>query len=155
MASSQLTTSGTGTALGEDISSAGGDATKNQEQLDRIVLGYLKRKGYRLTEDAFKREARLQTLNELSCELQPGADASIPNYVLYYSQAEQGDPGVYQRSFEALRRWLDTSLDMYRVSEASLHRILRDSCVMMTSRNCELLYFQCLHMSIWKCCQKD
>ena len=90
----------------------------NQEQIDRIVLSYLKRKGYRTAEDALKREARLQTLGELSCELQPGTDASITDYVLYYSQAEQSDPRVYQRSFASLLRWLDTSLDMYRVGDA-------------------------------------
>jgi transcription initiation factor TFIID subunit 5 len=102
--------------FGSDGSAADELSPANQEQLDRVVLTYLKRKGYRTTEDAFKREARLQTLGELSCELQPGTDASITDYVLYYSQAEQSDPRVYQRSFASLLRWLDTSLDMYRVS---------------------------------------
>ncbi|RKP09368.1 WD40-repeat-containing domain protein [Thamnocephalis sphaerospora] len=115
MASSNATAATAAAAtLADSAHLAGGESSASQEQLDRIVLGYLKRKGYRLAEDAFKREARLQTLGELSCELQPGADASIPNYVLYYSQTEQGEPGVYRRSFDGLRRWLDTSLDMYR-----------------------------------------
>ncbi|KAI9596021.1 WD40-repeat-containing domain protein [Syncephalis fuscata] len=108
----------------------------NQEQIDRIVLTYLKRKGYRTAEDAFKREARLQTLGELSCELQPGTDASITDYVLYYSQAEQSDPRVYQRSFASLLRWLDTSLDMYRPElRATLFPIFAHVYLEMLSKN--------------------
>jgi hypothetical protein len=129
----------------------------NQEQLDRIVLTYLKRKGYRLAEDAFKREARLQTLGELSCELQPGTDASITDYVLYYSQAEQSDPRVYQRSFASLLRWLDTSLDMYRVS-SNLHAYSYGPSNQPTGISISLSYapryFQYLLMSIWKCCPR-
>ncbi|RKP27510.1 WD40-repeat-containing domain protein [Syncephalis pseudoplumigaleata] len=123
-------------ALGGDAPAGDELSAAHQEQLDRVVLAYLKRKGYRTAEDAFKREARLQTLGELSCELQPGADASITDYVLYYSQAEQSDPRVYQRSFASLLRWLDTSLDMYRPElRATLFPIFAHVYLEMLSKN--------------------
>ena len=110
---------------GADVSNGPG---KNQESdaskkhVERIVLQYLQSKGYTSAEQALREDARLDSDNEISLEDlanvfpsdEIGTDINVPSWILMYNQAEQGNPDIYSQSYGNLRRWIDTSLDMYK-----------------------------------------
>ncbi|KAJ2159268.1 Transcription initiation factor TFIID subunit 5 [Coemansia sp. RSA 552] len=101
---------------------AGADGRQaSQKQVEKIVLQYLKSKGYRNAEKALRSDATLDgaetTLGDLATAFpagEMGLDASVPDWVLFYSEAEQGNPDAYSQSYRELRRWIDSSLDVYK-----------------------------------------
>ncbi|KAJ1993654.1 Transcription initiation factor TFIID subunit 5 [Coemansia umbellata] len=103
-------------------SSAGaGGRNASQKHIEKIVLQYLKSKGYKDAEKALRENAMLDTaettLGDLSNAFpasEVGSDASVPNWILFYNEAEQGNPDAYSQSYKELRRWIDNSLDVYK-----------------------------------------
>lgn len=55
-----------------------------EEELNRIVLSYLKKKGYRNAEAAFKSESKTQSLQEMVNGQENDLDVSISNHVFLY-----------------------------------------------------------------------
>ncbi|KAJ1974924.1 Transcription initiation factor TFIID subunit 5 [Dimargaris xerosporica] len=90
------------------------DGRTDHPDVDRIVLQYLKTKGYTKAATSLQSEASVQTLTQLSDQFQPHQDVSLPNYILFYNEAEQGNPDAYQESYSLLRQWVDRSLDLYQ-----------------------------------------
>ncbi|KAJ1879082.1 Transcription initiation factor TFIID subunit 5, partial [Coemansia sp. S17] len=95
--------------------------TGPQKQVEKVVLQFLKTKGYREAEKALRADAKLSgqesTLGDLSQTFpgsEMGSDASVPNWILFYNEAEEGNPDAYNQSYGALRRWIDSSLDVYK-----------------------------------------
>ncbi|KAJ1857453.1 Transcription initiation factor TFIID subunit 5 [Coemansia sp. RSA 1822] len=93
----------------------------SQKQVEKIVLQYLKTKGYRNAEKALREDAIMDgaetTIGDLASVFpasEMGSDANVPEWVLFYSEAEQGNPDAYSQSYRELRRWTDSSLDVYR-----------------------------------------
>ncbi|ORY00702.1 WD40 repeat-like protein [Basidiobolus meristosporus CBS 931.73] len=82
---------------------------------DKVVLSYLSKKGYRQTETMLRHEAKVQSLNELvATDFTSQDEASVPDYLLFYNEAEQGNPDAYGDSYLSLRRWIENSLDLYK-----------------------------------------
>ncbi|KAJ1734673.1 Transcription initiation factor TFIID subunit 5 [Coemansia biformis] len=119
---------GAGGAGSSAASAAGGGGNSNgstkhasQKQREKIVLQYLKTKGYRNAEKALREDALLDgdesTLGALAAAFpasEMGADASVPSWILLFSEAEQGNPDAHCQSYRELRRWIDSSLDVYK-----------------------------------------
>lgn len=89
----------------------------NPDEANAIVLNYLRKMGYRQTEQLFKEEAHVAGLETLAFELRNDQDASITNYLLF-----SGSPGQevsssfasYEQAYQKLRQWANESLDLYR-----------------------------------------
>ncbi|KAI8320440.1 WD40 repeat-like protein [Martensiomyces pterosporus] len=93
----------------------------SQKQIEKIVLQYLKDKGYKDAEKALREDAKLDgaetTLSDMASAFpagEVGSDASVPSWILFYNEAEQGNPDAYNQSYGELRRWIDSSLDVYK-----------------------------------------
>lgn len=88
-------------------------APQTQQEVDRIVLNYLNQKGYKQAEYVLKREANLMTMEELeaSFPLEQGG----PIYVMPFEKAEMTSPDAYDVAYSSLRRWVENSLDLYKV----------------------------------------
>ncbi|KAJ1825030.1 Transcription initiation factor TFIID subunit 5 [Coemansia sp. RSA 2671] len=99
----------------------GGARQGSQKHIEKVVLHYLKRKGYRGAENALRSDAKLigqeSTLGDLAQAFpgsEVGSDASVPNWILFYNESEEGNPDAYNQSYGELRRWIDSSLDVYK-----------------------------------------
>ncbi|KAJ1922302.1 Transcription initiation factor TFIID subunit 5 [Mycoemilia scoparia] len=100
----------------------GKDSEQTNKHVEMILAQYLKSKGYASAEQALREDASLDQEKEISLEElakifpneEIGSDINIPSWVLMYNQAEQGNPDAYAQSYGELRRWIDTSLDMYK-----------------------------------------
>ncbi|KAI8578790.1 hypothetical protein K450DRAFT_245543 [Umbelopsis ramanniana AG] len=90
--------------------------THSSQELDHIVAQYLQKKGYRQTEAMLRREASSKTipLSEMSSRFRPQDDPSMSDHVLFYSEAEAGNPDAYDISYKSLRGWIENSLDWYK-----------------------------------------
>lgn len=94
---------------------------QTQQEVDRIVLNYLNQKGYRQAEIALKREANLLTLEEQAAALAAkdkeiaGAATSAGPPQPTHDKNEMGDPDAYDQAYSSLRRWIENSLDLYKV----------------------------------------
>ncbi|KAJ2808725.1 Transcription initiation factor TFIID subunit 5 [Coemansia guatemalensis] len=118
------TANGGASGLGAGSSNNNNNSNKNQapsKQIEKIVLQYLKSKGYKDAEKALREDAMLEgndsTLGDLASAFpasEMGADASVPSWILFYNEAEQGNPDAYRQSYRELRRWIDSSLDAYK-----------------------------------------
>ncbi|GBG86240.1 hypothetical protein CBR_g41144, partial [Chara braunii] len=84
-----------------------------EEDYDRIVLAYLKRKGYKNAEAALKEESKTQPLSEAAGDRQLSLDTSIANHIYFFSRSDNG-PGKYKENYGRLRSWVQSSLDLYK-----------------------------------------
>ena len=94
---------------------------QTQQEVDRIVLNYLNQKGYKQAEIALKREANLLTLEEQAAALAAkdkeatGAPTPAGPPQPTHDKNEMGDPDAYDQAYSSLRRWIENSLDLYKV----------------------------------------
>ncbi|KAJ1950121.1 Transcription initiation factor TFIID subunit 5 [Linderina macrospora] len=114
-----------GDASGNAAAATSGSSTAktraSQKQVEKIVLQYLQDKGYKEAEKALRSDAKLEGSESTLADLaggfpanEVGSDASVPSWVLFYNEAEQGNPDAYNQSYGSLRRWIDSSLDVYK-----------------------------------------
>jgi transcription initiation factor TFIID subunit 5 len=89
-------------------------AASAPDPLDRVVLRYLQKRGYKDAEKALLSEAKLQSLSQMALVPHLGADASISDHILYYNEADC-DPGALMQGYRLLRDWVHNSLDAYKV----------------------------------------
>ena len=85
-----------------------------EEPLDRIVLRYLQKRGYKDAEKAFLKDSKSQKLSEMALVPHLGPDAAISDHILYYNEADS-DPEVLVEGYRLLREWTHHSLDLYKV----------------------------------------
>ena len=104
--------------------------------LDRIVLRYLQKRGYKDAENALKAEAKIQSLSQMALVPHLGPDASISDHILYYNE-ENCDPNALVQGYRMLREWVHNSLDLYKVREARL----REKNLALTRNSPSLLCF--------------
>jgi transcription initiation factor TFIID subunit 5 len=88
---------------------------ESAEEIDKIVLFYLNKKGYKNAEAVFKQESRVSTIEDLEQEITQELDASVSNFILFHQQEELNNPAVYEQSYGKLKRWIEDSLDLYKV----------------------------------------
>eukprot|EP00854_Cymbomonas_tetramitiformis_P019465 gene19465-23274_t len=93
---------------------------KKQEAVDdrdmvfeSAVLKYLKQKGYKSAEEAFKHEAKVHSSEHMAIHHTLDVDTSVTNQVLFYN-SEENDPNRYKESYSKLRDWVESSLDQYK-----------------------------------------
>lgn len=82
------------------------------QDLDLVVLNYLKAKGYKQAEKMFKQEAKVQTLSSLVHEVSVDMDTTVLNYITFYNSKEKAKD--YATSYASLLEWVHSSLDLYR-----------------------------------------
>jgi hypothetical protein len=87
----------------------------NHASIELAVLKYLMKKGYKSAEDAFRAESKVYPTNEqMALTATLDMDTSVTNQILFYNQ-EESNPRRYIYSYQKLREWVDTSLDLYKV----------------------------------------
>jgi transcription initiation factor TFIID subunit 5 len=81
----------------------------SDKQLERIVLGYLRQKGYKSSLQTFVREAKLDSVR---AELVPGQDADVGAFLV---EIERDRSAIsWLKSYQDLEQWADCSLDAYK-----------------------------------------
>ncbi|KAI9092431.1 WD40-repeat-containing domain protein [Phlyctochytrium arcticum] len=91
------------------------DGRQSQEQSDRLVAAYLKSRGYRNAESLFRKEANVASTDSPVLPDVIKGEASIPEFILFYNEAEASNPNAYERSYERLRKWIDDSIEKYKM----------------------------------------
>eukprot|EP00250_Pteridium_aquilinum_P012760 c20924_g1_i1 orf=85-2091(+) len=82
----------------------------DEEQIEKAVLAYLQKKGYRQAEQAFQEEHLKSALNSTSSAK---TDPDIANQILRYSKSDNV-PMLYKEAYGKLRTWVHSSLDLYK-----------------------------------------
>ena len=96
------------------MADAAAAAAAAKEPLDRIVLRYLQKRGYKDAMKALQEEAKIQSLNQMALVPHLGPDAAISDHILYYNEADC-DPNALVQGYRMLREWVHNSLDLYKV----------------------------------------
>ncbi|CAN4099862.1 unnamed protein product [Withania somnifera] len=94
----------------------------DEEEIEKAVVAYLKKKGFKQTEFSFQEEQQLNKNNSSSIHNNNSAnsqiDPDITKKILSFSEYET-DPERYQEEYSKLRSWAYSSLDSYK------HELLR------------------------------
>jgi transcription initiation factor TFIID subunit 5 len=62
--------------------------------------------GYKNAESALRSESKVKTLDVLAEDAKVQAnEASIPEFVLFYNEAEANNPTAYEQSYGVIRKW--------------------------------------------------
>ena len=88
--------------------------TMDDNEVNKIVLGYLHKKGYKQTETQFKEESRTTSLENAAFDIKNDQDSTVANYILFHHSGEPTNSSVYERSYSELKRWIENSLDLYK-----------------------------------------
>eukprot|EP00775_Hariotina_reticulata_P003882 gene3882-4137_t len=83
------------------------------QDIDYIVLQYLKKKGYHNAEHIFRHESKFDNDDKLS-SLNHQLDAENGLQDLLFSYAAESNPQHYVDEFDSLVDWVDSSLDLYK-----------------------------------------
>eukprot|EP00771_Trimastix_marina_P001690 gnl/Trimastix_PCT/2781.p1 GENE.gnl/Trimastix_PCT/2781~~gnl/Trimastix_PCT/2781.p1 ORF type:complete len:655 (+),score=178.70 gnl/Trimastix_PCT/2781:56-2020(+) len=88
--------------------------SKRDQQIDKLVLAYLKKRGYSHAEHWLRQEAKgIQTV-EAACEaINFDAESSIVNSIMFFSNSEN-NPAYYFEKYSQLCNWVYESLDRYK-----------------------------------------
>ncbi|KAJ1567552.1 Transcription initiation factor TFIID subunit 5, partial [Nowakowskiella sp. JEL0078] len=89
-------------------------------KVDMAVDSYLRSKGYINAAQSLRNEANLQphieSLKDVQASLKTAMpEISIPDYILFYNANEANNKSVYEDSFESYRKWIDESVDVYKI----------------------------------------
>ncbi|XP_049410385.1 transcription initiation factor TFIID subunit 5-like [Solanum stenotomum] len=94
----------------------------DEEEIEKAVVAYLKKKGFKQTEIAFQEEQQLNKNSSSSIHNNNSAnsqiDPDLTKKILSFSEFETG-PQRYQEEYSKLRSWAYSSLDLYK------HELLR------------------------------
>jgi len=106
------------------------------KDVDLVVLGYLKKRGFKQAENAFKSEAKVQTVEDIAFTTELEDNVSVANYIMFYNTSETA-PEKYHESYIILREWIyNSSLDMFRPEILALLYPLFVHCYLdLISRN--------------------
>ncbi|XP_071737396.1 transcription initiation factor TFIID subunit 5-like [Rutidosis leptorrhynchoides] len=80
-----------------------------EEELDKAVFTYLKKRGFTQTELVFQQEKQ----NKNNKSDTDGSDTDVTKQILTFSQSEN-IPALYQDGYSKLRSWTYSSLDLYK-----------------------------------------
>lgn len=101
---------------------------KFNEEMHLSVLSFIKKLGYRQTEQIFKDEARNAGIETIAFELRAEQDSSLQPSILLEklnessqklsefeaSDSAKGSDSIYEVMFAKLKKWVYNSLDIYR-----------------------------------------
>eukprot|EP00124_Ichthyophonus_hoferi_P000169 Ihof_evm6s6 gene=Ihof_evmTU6s6 len=97
-------------------------ATSNvkDEDMDKIVMAYLTKKGYANAQSALRKDSKhVATLDQITFDNLAESEASVTNYVLFYNSSENS-PRRYEESYTEIKNWIEGALEMYRVELAKV-----------------------------------
>ncbi|RKP00540.1 hypothetical protein CXG81DRAFT_13128 [Caulochytrium protostelioides] len=77
---------------------------------DRIVAQYLRSRGYTAAAETLK----LANANHIANEAHVG-EFSVEDYILFYNENEAQNAQAYEQSYALFRKWVDDSLEVYRL----------------------------------------
>lgn len=86
------------------------------EDIEKAVIAYLKKKGFKQTELAFQEEQQQQSKNSSS---NSQTDPDVAKLILSFSSEAESLPAQFHDGYSKLRSWAYNSLDLYR------HELLR------------------------------
>ncbi|XP_062164343.1 transcription initiation factor TFIID subunit 5 [Alnus glutinosa] len=91
-----------------------------EDQIEKFVAAYLKKKGFKQAEHAFQEERQQQSSknNSSSSTTNSLSDPDLAKHLLAFSELENG-PARYHDGYSKFRSWTYTSLDLYK------HELLR------------------------------
>lgn len=112
----------------ESSSEANNSGNKLNEEMHSSVLAFIKKLGYRQTEQIFRDEARNAGIETIAFELRAEQDSSLQPSILLekmsdnihkISEIEGGESSkngdsTYEIMFAQLKKWTYNSLDIYR-----------------------------------------
>lgn len=83
------------------------------EEINLVVMNYLKKKGYTHSLKQFEEEASVASLPSLAQQVQqdPG---SITNYILFHNAKKESTAEDYENSYTTLKDWVNASLNANR-----------------------------------------
>ena len=84
----------------------------SEHEMDLMVLRYLEKKKYSSASQALRKEASLESIRSQAIKKDLALSASVKDYILFYGDTS---PQRHSESYMALRSWIDSSLDMYKV----------------------------------------
>ncbi|KAJ3108089.1 hypothetical protein HDU97_002324 [Phlyctochytrium planicorne] len=81
-----------------------------------LLQEYLRSRGFNATEATLRNEAKTRSLASLREEADSfKEEVSVPEFILTYNESEANNPSAYDQSYGRLRRWIEDSLDMYKL----------------------------------------
>ncbi|KAJ3032289.1 Transcription initiation factor TFIID subunit 5 [Rhizophlyctis rosea] len=92
--------------------------------IERKVADYLRAHGYHQTAEQLTQEVLTKSAAQLSAESKEFAAGpssastptpSIPDFLLVYNENEANNPNAYEQSYNRLRKWVDNSIDVYKI----------------------------------------
>ena len=103
---------------------AAAGANHHADLADQIVLHFLKERGYAAAEQALKQDVQPQSLDEIYLDaiIDQTAAQSVTNTIFFWNQKEAGNVDAYARSYAHLARFIESSLDLYKVCPVVLQR---------------------------------
>ena len=110
------------------------DSKAAAQLTDHIVVNYLSKRGFKGAENLLRQEAKLKNANLPHLE-----QDSITNFVLFYNEDEVNNPKAYDISYSRLVKWVEDSIDIYKVCLPKL----------MNSWDCEGFCIQSLCTHFW------
>ena len=90
-----------------------------EEEINAVVLNYLKKKGYTHSLKWFEQEAPVATLPELAQKVQHDP-ASITNYILFHNTKKESTAADYESNYASLKEWVNASLNVNRAELKSV-----------------------------------
>ena len=84
---------------------------KEKINVDEIVCNYLTKRGFKNSVNSLRQEAKLNKTSQLKQQTQN----SITNFLLFYNEDEVNNPNAYDASYSKLIKWVDDSIDIYKV----------------------------------------
>ncbi|KAK3036809.1 hypothetical protein RJ639_030501 [Escallonia herrerae] len=86
----------------------------DEEEIEKTVIAYLKKKGFKQTELAFQQEQHHSTKTAYSSNsANSHTDPDIAHQILSFSEL-QSVPAQYEEGYSKLRSWTYSSLDLYK-----------------------------------------
>jgi transcription initiation factor TFIID subunit 5 len=88
----------------------------DEEEVEKAVLSYLKKKGFKQTELAFHEEQLLLHAKNSSSNSSANSqtDPDIVKHILSFVSESETIPALYQDGYSKLRTWTYSSLDLYK-----------------------------------------
>jgi hypothetical protein len=100
------------------MATAGGAAPfLPSSQTDQVLLGYLQRRGYRQTAQALAHEAKIRSPEDMVVESMVRRESGTRGTIsMYGTPTGSISMREYEDQYGALRKWTESSLDMFKVS---------------------------------------
>jgi hypothetical protein len=84
------------------------------DDLSRKLLDFLHSRGYTKAEEALRQDLSAHPLEDYAASSALDSQATVIRQILSFNQQEN-NPEWYADSYRDLRRWVEASLDIYRV----------------------------------------